>query len=132
MSAIIFFADIADPIISEVDADDCLGNWLPMDRNLLAVQTTSLRTLLSTYDNSSFLDGKLGEDAYWHCEYLFGEVVNLDMPEGKRDVRQSVGNKPSRYRPPFHLLEKHPHGALIFRPDSGLLDRIKALFHDDE
>lgn len=133
MSAVLFFVGIDDPIVPYDSWHDgrylrreSLFRYLPTGENYIAITIPSLTELLSRYNGEDKFDGMIAAGAYWHCEHLFDKKVSEDIKDEKHCDRLShILDHATDIRSARRLLEKHPKGALIVRPDTGLRARWK-------
>ncbi|KAJ9609728.1 hypothetical protein H2200_006056 [Cladophialophora chaetospira] len=124
MSAVLFFKDIKDPIVSVAPSKTKVPmQSLTKGCNHLAMMASSLLVLLSKYDDSDRSNGQLADDAYWQCEYLFGHQHSLNTPRQNCDRLQVVAGRPHPAGVPIPVLQDNPQAAVIFRANTGLLER---------
>jgi hypothetical protein len=123
---VLFFEGIVDPIVSSLrdDGKICInGRLVPAGRNYMATTVQSLYDL-ARGNGGIGSDGKLVENAYWHCP---------DNPFPKCSCKakfspclrlQAIWPNNSGIPPPLRRLSVLPDAAVVFAAGMGISDGI--------
>ena len=128
---VLFFKGIRDPImpkLSEAGSQSMNGEErMPSGKNYLAATIPSLCALASSFRSEKFNCAQLAREGFWHCEKLFGRC-NIQHCHSENshfcNELQAVWAQDNAVPPLPDQLKRHPHGAVVFGPGTGLSEHF--------
>jgi len=132
---VLFFKGIRYPIMPKPSEAGSLSmdgeGQMPSGENYLAATIPSLCALASSFGSDKFDCAQLAREGFWHCEKLFGQY-NIQHWNGQNphfgNELQAVWAQDTAVPPLREQLEQHPHGAVLFRPGTGLSEHFCRIF----